>query len=70
VVPLSALTFRDPGQAKAWNKRLRAAMVADARAAGLSRRRFGPAVTTVLVVLAAVAAVGVGGLRVVRPPLA
>lgn len=60
VVPLSALTFRDPGQAKTWNKRLRAAVVADARAAGLSRRRFGPAVTTVLVALAAVAAVGVG----------
>jgi hypothetical protein len=60
VVPLSALTFRDPGQAKAWNKRLRAAVVADARAAGLSRRRFGPAVTTVLVALAVVAAVGVG----------
>ena len=60
VVPLSALTFRDPGQAKAWNKRLRAAVVADARAAGLSRRRLGPAVTTVLVVLGAIAAVGVG----------
>ena len=60
VVPLSALTFRDQGQAKTWNKRLRAAMVADARAAGLSRRRFGPAVTTMLAVAALGAAIGVG----------
>ncbi|WP_433533497.1 DUF2207 family protein [Micromonospora sp. CA-263727] len=60
VVPLTALTFRDRAQAKAWNKRLHAQVVADARAAGLSRRRFGPAVTTLLGVAALVAAVGVG----------
>ncbi|MDG4797153.1 DUF2207 domain-containing protein [Micromonospora sp. WMMD1082] len=60
VLPLTALTFRDPTQARAWNRRLRAQVVADARAAGLSRRRFGPAVTTLLVALAVVAAVGVG----------
>ncbi|MFU8871798.1 DUF2207 family protein [Micromonospora sp. SL4-19] len=60
VVPLTALTFREQAQAKAWNKRLRAEVVADARAAGLSRRRFGPAVTTLLVSAALVAGVGVG----------
>ena len=60
VVPLSALTFRDQGQAKSWNKQLRAAVVADARAAGLSRRRFGPAVTSMLGLAAIIAAVGVG----------
>ncbi|MEV6816179.1 hypothetical protein [Micromonospora sp. NPDC051296] len=60
VVPLTALTFRDGARAKAWNKRLRAQVVADARAAGLSRRRFGPAVTTLLGAAALVAAVGVG----------
>ena len=59
VVPISALTFRDDGQARAWDKRLRTAVVADARAAGLSRRRFGPGVTSLLVAAAAVAAVGV-----------
>ncbi|MEU2614864.1 hypothetical protein ABZ570_25240 [Micromonospora sp. NPDC007271] len=60
VVPLTALTFRDQAQARAWNKRLRAQVVADARRAGLSRRRFGPAVTTLLVAAAMVAGVGVG----------
>jgi predicted membrane protein DUF2207 len=60
VVPLSGLTFRDQGQAQSWNKRLRASVIADARGAGLSRRRFGPAVTSVLVAAAVVAAVGVG----------
>ncbi|MFC0527605.1 DUF2207 family protein [Phytohabitans kaempferiae] len=60
VVPLSALTFRDEGRAKSWNKRLRAEVVADARAAGLSRRRFGPGVTAVLVTLAVLAALGTG----------
>ena len=50
VVPLSALTFRDSGQAKAWDKRLRAAVVAEARRAGLSRRRFGPGIIGALVV--------------------
>ncbi len=60
VVPLTALTFRDPGQAKSWNKRLRSQVVADARAAGLSRRRFGPAVTTLLGAAAVVVGVVVG----------
>jgi hypothetical protein len=48
VVPLPALTFRDPAQAAGWAKRLRAEVVADARARGLSQRRFAPWVHTVL----------------------
>jgi len=60
VVPLSALTFRDQAQAKRWEKRLRAEVVAEARAAGLSQRRFGPAVIGTLVTLAALASVVTG----------
>jgi hypothetical protein len=41
VVPLTALGFRDDNEARAWHRALRAAVVADARAAGLSERRFG-----------------------------
>jgi hypothetical protein len=61
VVPLPALTFRDTGQAATFEKRLRAEVVADARARGLSRRRFGPAILTILTVAAIIAA---GGLAV------
>jgi Predicted membrane protein (DUF2207) len=50
VVPVAALAFRDVNESKAWNKRLRAAVVADARAAGLSRRRFGRTTMTALYV--------------------
>jgi hypothetical protein len=57
VVPVTALTFRDESQAKAWTKRLRAEVVADARRRGLSRRRFTPTIVAVLVAIAAVAAV-------------
>jgi Predicted membrane protein (DUF2207) len=60
VVPVSALTFRNEGQSKAWNKRLRASVIAEARAAGLSRRRLGKAIVTLLVVVAAIAGVAVG----------
>lgn len=59
VVPLSALTFRDERQARSWARRLRTAVVAEARAAGLSRRRFGPGLTSLLVGAAVVAGVGV-----------
>ena len=55
VVPVTALGFRDENESKAWNKTLRAAVVADARAAGLSRRRFGRPMMTALY-LGAVAA--------------
>ncbi len=60
-VPLPALTFRDPGQAAAFEKRLRAEVIADARARGLSRRRFGPALLALLNGAAVVAGLGVGG---------
>ena len=60
VLPLTALTFRDQSQARSWSRRLRAEVVADARAAGLSRRRFGPRVTTLLSAAALLAGVFVG----------
>ncbi len=60
VVPLPALTFRDPNQAAAFEKQLRAEVIADARMRGLSRRRFGPTVRTVLNGAALLAAIGVG----------
>ncbi|MGW0506001.1 DUF2207 family protein [Micromonospora sp. NPDC003241] len=60
VLPLTALTFRDETRARAWNRRLRGQVIADARAAGLSRRRFGPRVTGLLVGAALAAAVVVG----------
>jgi hypothetical protein len=60
LVPLTALTFRDEAGAKAWNKRLRAEVVADARAAGLSRPRFGPTVRSLLGGAAVLAAIAVG----------
>ncbi len=62
VVPLTALTFRDPAEAKSWGKRLAAAVVAEARSRGLSRRRFGPQVLSALSVAAAIvgACVAVG----------
>src|SRR5436190_22110059 len=60
VVPLPALTFRDTDQAGKFEKRIRAEVIADARARGLSRRRFGPQMLTVLNVAAFVAALGVG----------
>jgi Predicted membrane protein (DUF2207) len=60
VVPLTALTFRDTSQAKAWNKRLRAEVVADARTAGLSQRRFGPGVVAMLFLTAVLAAIVTG----------
>ncbi|WP_230416590.1 DUF2207 family protein [Micromonospora tarapacensis] len=60
VLPLTALTFRDRAHARTWNKRMIAEVVADARAAGLSRRRFGPTVTSALTAAAMVVAVLVG----------
>ena len=59
VVPLTALTFRDPDKAQAWWKHLRAEVIADARARGLSRRRFGRTVVATLAVLAALAGLGI-----------
>ncbi len=59
VVPLTAMTFRDEKAAKSWWKALRSEVIADSRARGLSRRRFGPAIVTFLVIVAAVAAAGI-----------
>jgi Predicted membrane protein (DUF2207) len=57
VVPLTALTFRDAGAAATFEKRLRAEVVADARARGLSRRRFSAPILTALTI----AAIAAGG---------
>ncbi|MFD2763495.1 DUF2207 family protein [Micromonospora eburnea] len=59
VVPLTAMTFRDEKAAKSWWKALRREVIADSRARGLSRRRFGPAIVVLLVAVAAVAAAGI-----------
>ena len=56
VVPLTALAFRDPAQANGFGKRVRAAVIADSRARGLSRRRFGPASLAVLTAVSVAAA--------------
>jgi hypothetical protein len=60
VVPITALTFRNEAESKSWNTRLRTAVVDEARAAGLSRRRFGTGVVTLLVVAAAAAGLIIG----------
>lgn len=59
VVPVSALTFRDPREAAAWEGKLRREVIADARARGLSRRRFGGVLVIVLELCAVLAVVGV-----------
>ncbi|MEN3304739.1 MAG: hypothetical protein V7603_941 [Micromonosporaceae bacterium] len=69
VVPLTALTFRDPARAAGFAKRLRAEVIADARQRGLSRRRLPPAVVGALSGAAVLAGAGVAlaalvGLRV------
>ena len=59
VLPLTALTFRDQGEAKSWTKGLRAEVVADARRRGLSQRRFGPAVTAIMTLAGLASALGI-----------
>jgi hypothetical protein len=56
IVPLTALTFRDPKQAQSWWKGLRGEIIADARSRGLSQRRFSPTHVGILTAGAAVAA--------------
>ncbi|HEY1486019.1 MAG TPA: hypothetical protein VGF84_07930 [Micromonosporaceae bacterium] len=56
VVPLTALTFRDAGQAASWSKRLAADVIADAREHGLSQRRLGTGLVSGLVAAAGAAA--------------
>ncbi|MER7005521.1 hypothetical protein ABT297_21085 [Dactylosporangium sp. NPDC000555] len=60
MVPLTALTFRDEAEAKGWTRRLNAAIVADARSRGLSRRRFSPTIVTALTVIAAIPSLAAG----------
>ncbi|MFC7272670.1 DUF2207 family protein [Paractinoplanes rhizophilus] len=60
VVPITALTFRNAAESARWNKRLRQAVLAEARAAGLSRRRISKTMSTLLSVLAAGVGVVVG----------
>src|SRR5262245_16469099 len=59
LVPLTALTFRDDSQAKAWWKTVRGTIVADARQRGLPQRPFRPRVLTVLSIVAFAAALGI-----------
>ncbi|MBL7498356.1 DUF2207 domain-containing protein [Frankia sp. CNm7] len=59
VLPLTALTFRDPEQAKAWSRRLKAEVIADARTRGLTRRRFSSRTRSVLTAAAIVATLAV-----------
>jgi hypothetical protein len=59
VIPVTALTFRNESQAKSWNRQLHREVVQDARARGLSRRRFSGAVVAGLTTMAAVAAAGI-----------
>jgi Predicted membrane protein (DUF2207) len=48
VVPVTALTFRDLGEAHRWTQRLHSSVIEDARARGLTRRRFSPTLVTLL----------------------
>jgi hypothetical protein len=48
VVPVTALTFRDLDEARSWTQRLHSSVIEDARARGLTRRRFSPALVTLL----------------------
>ncbi|MDG9675070.1 DUF2207 domain-containing protein [Micromonospora sp. DH14] len=60
VVPLTALAFSDEKQSAAWSKRLRRAVVADARRRGLSRPRSSRGLVHLFTVLGAVVAAVVG----------
>ena len=60
VVPITALTFRNEAESKSWNSRLRTSVIDEARAAGLSRRRFGKGIVGTLVLLAAMAGLAIG----------
>lgn len=59
-MPLTALTFRDAGQARGWRRRFDAEVVAHARRLGLSRRRISTAQVTMLSVAALAPALAIG----------
>jgi hypothetical protein len=59
VVPISALTFRDDGEAKSWSENFNHAVIREARAKGLSRSRLTPGLKRLLVVAALLPAVAV-----------
>jgi hypothetical protein len=61
LVPLTALTFRDQGDAGSFAKRIETAIVEDARARGLSRRRFSAGLATALGTAAGIPALALGG---------
>lgn len=58
VVPISALTFRDKDQEKGWEKQFRSEVITEAKARGLTRRRFDGPVISLLEVVAAISALG------------
>jgi len=65
VVPISALTFRDDGEARSWTSNFNHAVLAEARASGLSRSRITPGLKRLLA-LAALVPAGAAALYV-RP---
>ncbi|HLL67765.1 MAG TPA: hypothetical protein VK453_18930 [Micromonosporaceae bacterium] len=65
--PLTGLTFRDPGAANRWTRRLHHAVATDARARGLSRRRYS-AIVRGLLWFAALPMVGVTYVALIRYP--
>ena len=60
VVPLAALTFRDDAQATRFATQLHGAIIGDARARGLSRKRFSPGLVGGLSVAGLFPALAVG----------
>jgi hypothetical protein len=66
VVPLTALTFTNAGLSVAFAKRLRVAVVAEARTKGLSRRRYSAGWLTIFAVLAVFAGLLVAAVIVYR----
>jgi hypothetical protein len=60
VVPVGALAFRNRARGRRWRTRLRKEVAADARARGLSRRRFGDATYFLLFVVMVASSGGLG----------
>lgn len=58
VLPISALTFRDKDQERGWERRFRSEVITDAKARGLTRRRFDAPVISLLEIVAVVTSIG------------